>query len=336
MISRTKFGTTVVPLEDIPQRVFQSEWVTESVLLHPSRFRRASARGAWRSWAVLAHSEDEIIAVMVVQQARQPNVTAVFDPAKVAPTLFELTDPQSYLLLGGVTDLVSGTAVAPGSSTARAALVSAAKEEAVRRGLIPAALYVRDQELDAFIELGAAERVSQACVIRLAGGDEGYLAALRGKQRRTVIGDRRRIAESALRSEVLPAIKAVSLSALVVNVKRRHGVPDHSRLVRMRLVEWAAEPVGERLAFVVSGTTGPLAVTYACRTTERLEIYEIGLVDDAEHRHDAYTEGLVHAPVRFCIERAIPEIHLGLDTVKTKIRRGAVATPVWAVGPHRS
>jgi predicted N-acyltransferase len=282
---------------------------------------------------VLAHSGSTVTGIVLVQQAKQAAVSAVFDPATVAPTLFGSADPREYLLIGGVTDLVSGTAVRPGADVS-GVLVRAAHAEAISRGLRPAALYVRDAELATFTGAGLdrTEQVSQACAIRLAGDDAGYLASLTHNQRRTVLKDRRRIDGLALKSEVLPAGEAVSLAPLVANVKARHGVADHPRLVRLRLKEWAAEPVGERVAFVVSGSTGPLAVTFACRTRERLEVYETGLADDAEDRHEAYVESLVYAPVRYAIEHGTAEVHLGLDAVTPKTRRGAVASPVWAMG----
>jgi hypothetical protein len=149
--------------------------------------------------------------------------------------------------------------------------------------------------------------------------------------------DRRIIAESGLRTEVLPAEQVAEIAGeFVANVKQRHGVPDHPRLARMRLSEWAAAPLGERVAFVVSDRGGPLAMTFACRTADRLEIYEAGLIDQSSHRHVAYVESLVYAPVRYGIDNGVSEIVLGLDAEVPKTIRGATLSPVWAVGEARN
>ncbi|GAA2206593.1 hypothetical protein GCM10009850_020510 [Nonomuraea monospora] len=355
--------TELIGVDDLPAGLSGREWHAASVSLMPGRAGRHYLSASWETSVVLALGEGGVVlGLLPVQRVKSRAVpSAVFDPAVLAPRLFgEVGDARAYLFVGGCADLVAG-AVTSADLTAgqaeevRRALVARARAEAEHRGLVAAAVYVRDDELAAFTpdgepaafvpdgELAAfppdgddlrRERIGQLSTLAVPPGEERFLAALTASQRRTVLKDRRAAAEAGLRCAVIPAGDAVAPGAgLVAAVKRRHGLEEHPRLLRTRLAQWAAEPVGERIAFAVhaAATPGCLAVTFGCAIGGRLEIYETGVADDTPHRHEAYVESLIHAPIRYALDRRLTGIDLGIDAETPKTRRGATLSPVWAV-----
>jgi hypothetical protein len=343
---RVGLSTAVVEVNDLPAEVDDRCWVAASEVLFPGRLRRTRGTGAWALTAVLACRAGVVVGVLPLRRARTGVVGEIFDPVLVAPAVFGAVrrDPRDYLHLGGPADLVSGCAVAGDLSEAqrdevRRALVAGGHAAAAERGLVPAVLYVRDAELDAF-RLGgvrACHEVAKVSVLPLPATDEEFLAGLSSSQRRTVRKDREAIAGLGLRVEVVPAAELIAsdrgaaVVELIMDVKRQHGVTDHPRLARLRLAEWAGQPGGERVAYLV-GDPDPVAVTFGCVAGSRLEIYETGMSYAAEHRHEAYLESLFHAPIRHALAAGLDEIDMGLDAETPKTRRGAVTAPVWAVG----
>jgi predicted N-acyltransferase len=198
------------------------------------------------------------------------------------------------------------------------------------------ALYVRDDEIDDFTAEGNGLRSALAATLSVAhteASGTAFLSALTSKQRRTVRRDRERLARSTLRYEVMPARAALDVAPeLVVNVKRRHGVADHPKLARLRLTEWAEEDVGERLAYVVSDNGQVVAVSFGVSYGGRLEVYETGLVDEHEFRHEAYVQSMIYGPLEHAMILGLTSIELGLDSLTPKTSRGAVPVPVWAAG----
>lgn len=340
-VDRIGIETAIVRARDLPAAVIDQDWSLVSVALAPHRAHRPSLAASWDSWVIVAVQRGAFVGVLPIQRPKNTAVSgSVLDPVSVAPEIFGTAarDPREYLFIGGCTDLVAGTATAAGlgdvqSRRVKHALVTRAVEESHRLKLTGAALYVRDEELEAFSGGGLRQAVPIARLssLRVPASHADYLGSLRGSQRRTVIKDRQVTAELGLRTDVLPAAETVDEAApLIMNVKRRHDVLDHPRLARLRLAEWAADPLGDRVAFVVSGEAGPLAITFACDCGRMLEIYEIGLTDEPAHRHAAYVQSLVHAPLAYAMEHGLDEIVFGLDAEKPKTIRGAILSPVWA------
>ncbi|WP_424184741.1 hypothetical protein ACOBQX_22990 [Actinokineospora sp. G85] len=329
--------TDLTDLADLP-----GEWTATAEALLPSS--TPAAQPAWTAEAVVAVVDGAPVGVLALHRSRTGVVGDVLDPAAVAPGLFGGVGVADVLYLGGVADLVAGTATAAHLSPAdraavRRALVAAGVEQARLRGARPVALYVRDAEVDDFTAAGLGrERVAGTSTLAVAGTDEEFLAGLSANARRTVRKDRARAAEVGLRVRTEPAAALLADPAacaqaveLVMAVKRAHGVVDHPRLVRSRLAAWAARPAGERVAHLVDAGGPPLAVTFACAVERRVEVYETGMAGEGPV-HEAYLESLVHAPLRQALAGGLVEVDLGLEAETPKTRRGAVVAPVWAVG----
>jgi hypothetical protein len=314
------------------------DWIFSSTALAPSRLGRVAADARWRSWFTSAFLGEALVGLLPMYQSKRKAFTAsMYDPAAVAPRAFAARRADQWLLIGGNTELVSGVTVRAALAAEEArqvgrALVDAAFDHARRCGLTGAALYVRDHEIDVFGAGRSSQVVGQFATLSVATDAGAYLSALDHGRRSVVRRDWRALDERGLRAAPFVAAQLVDEAVeLVGNVKRRHGVPDHPELIRLRLQDWAAEPAGERIAFAVRDGERLLAASFACRHHRRLEMYEIGLVDESASRHLAYVEALVYAPLRHAAAAGCTELLLGLGSTRPKTLRGAVCAPVWAV-----
>ncbi|MEU6243457.1 hypothetical protein [Streptomyces sp. NPDC047024] len=342
---RADFRVVPLPelLGEISAQPGHAAWDAASVALLPPRLGRPYLRPG-DCPVVVASAAGRPVGLLPLLRGTSGQDSPVL--RGLGPEITDLlpADHGDLLFVGGCVDLVAGTAVASDLAdeerhAVRRGLVDLAWHEALRGGLVPLALHVRDDEVADFRGPGRrAAEIGVTSVLRLPadGSDAAYLAGLGQNGRRTVLKDRRRVAESGLRSAALPAADLTAAAAdLVVAVKRRYGVEEHPRLVRARLERWAADPAGERVAFSVSDATGPVAVTFGCVRGACLEIYETGLAASHPHRHEAYVESLFQAPIAFAQARGITEIDLGLDATTPKTRRGATLAPTWAIGPDQ-
>lgn len=340
-------STVVATLHEFADVLDDDEWGFISTALAPGRLRRVAADARWRSWFVVALASGVPVGLLPLYRSKNPSfATPIFDPVRVAPELFGVASRRAdeYLLIGGNTGLVSGAALAASLDHELAhrvlvMLVDTAFDHAAATGLTGAALYVRDHDIEGF-RCGSAGRraarpIGEFATLPVPGRTlEQYLSTLSRGRRSIVRRDWRWLDERGLRAVQAPAADLIEEAApLVAEVKRRHGVPDHPALVCLRLQDWAAEPVGVRVAFAVRGANGQLlAVSFACHRGDLLEMYEIGLTDDPDVRHLAYVEVLVYAPLRYAARTGCAEIQMGLDSLTPKTLRGAVSTRVWAVG----
>jgi hypothetical protein len=313
-------------------------WSFASTALAPSRLGRIAADARWRSWLAGAFLDDELVGLLPMYQSKRTSFsTSMYDPAAVAPQVFAPRQADEWMLIGGSTELVSGVTVHAALAAERArqvgrALVDAAFEHAGASGLVGAALHVRDHEVDVFDAGRSRHVVGQFATLSVAADADAYLSALDHGRRSVVRRDWRALDERGLRAAQVAAAGLVDEAVeLVANVKRRHGVPDHPELIRLRLQDWAAETAGERVAFAVRDGGTLLAASFACNHGRRLEMYEIGLAEQSADRHLAYVEALVYAPLRHAAAIGCTELLLGLDSTKPKTLRGAVCAPVWAV-----
>jgi hypothetical protein len=324
--------------------VAANAWQASSAALAPSALTRAARDARWQTVALVAMREGVAVGLLALSRCKGSSfATATADPAVAAPDLFGPAPACNYLLLGGHWDLVADALVAVDLDGQRrfavtATLVAEGTRRAERAGLVAAALYVPDRSVEAFMAGfggGTRQQVDTAWTLEVpAGGAEGYLASLDHGRRSVVRRDWRRLDALGLRAEECPAHEAVGEAApLVVNIKHRHGAADHPRLAELRLAGWANDGFGDRTAFVVRDRDGRmLAVSFGCRHGGVLEMYEVGLAEDAELRHTAYTEVLVYAPLRHAWRTGRAAVGLGLGSAQPKRLRGAVGSPVWAVG----
>jgi acyl carrier protein len=337
---------TELAARELPDALADADWDVAPAIA-PARIRAPRGMSRWTASFLVASLGSTVTGLLpVLRHTGAEFGSTVLDPALAAPRIFGSAAEiraDRYLLIGGGTDLVAGVATAKGlaPSTAESiamVLVDEAFAAAGEQGLTGAALYIRDGDLPLF--LGAArnrevERIGVSTSLYLPpGGMESYLRSLSRDRRSSVRRDFRRIEELGLSARELPASSLIDEAAeLIAAVKRRHKVADHPLLIRQRLDDWARAPGGECVAFSVRDPTGGLVgASFACRYPSVLELYEVGLADDVPHRHLAYLEALIYAPIRFALRTNCREIDLGLGSTAPKTFRGGTASAVWAVG----
>lgn len=330
---------------DIPDDFWHVEWHHFAAGLSPQRMRSAAQSAQWVTSFVIArdHAGRPIGLLPIYRPRVAQQLDEDYAPHRVAAQLFTgLTeDPWRWLLLGGRSDLAAGSAVAAALPRDRAvhmrtALVRAATAFARKNGLQALALYVRDEELPSFTAMGsfAAEQIDVSCVLPVAGSStEDYLSRLTASRRYDMRRDLRKIAGSSLTTTQCPATTAIGIAApLIVAVKSKHGIIDHPRLAAMRLRRWIAGCAGSTFAILVTDAAGGLVAVVFCGDDGRnLEVYEIGLAEDHPHRHSAYLQAMIYAPLCYAQRRGLATIELGLGSSRPKQIRGASVSPVWAV-----
>jgi hypothetical protein len=337
------------------------DWSHVASSLAPLRMIAAGGDSRWTvRYAVARDTRGLVQGIVPLFRSRvaRPPYTE-YDPHVIAPGLCGSLSPDArdWLLIGGRSDLAAGAAVRaalspPQARRMRRELVREAVSAARTEGLTAVAMYVHGDEIDPFVELlgaSATAMVEQACVLPVSVADPAEYPS--GSPRRTrrikqdLARDLRRIADAGLHSQPCPASDAVLAAApLICAVKARHAIPDHPRLVQLRLNAWAAARADTSLAFQVRDTAGELvAVSFFYDDGRVLEGYEIGLADTHEHRHHAYLEAMIYAPFRYAQRRGLASIELGLGSTAPKVNRGATLRPVWAavdpvggVGPPAS
>jgi hypothetical protein len=120
-------------------------------------------------------------------------------------------------------------------------------------------------------------------------------------------------------------------SSLVANVVRRNGTNEHPMLIERRLERWRRMTKGEHIGFLVSDHSETIAVCFARRTRDRVDAYEVGLVDGHPYRHAAYIASIIRGPVTMAAREHLPTVDLGIGHPYPKRVRGAKQVLLWDV-----
>jgi hypothetical protein len=326
-----------------------SAWRVASIALTPQRLLRETRNGRWQGRIIVGSIGRHVAGIVSIHQWHGREFPSpIFDPAEVAGEIFpKLGQPaDEYLMIGNVSDQVAGFSTVKGLDSATEgrlgrALFNRAFKVASDEGLVPAALYVREEQAQALLSAASGDRM-QGRVIdhfgKLHLSDKPYPELLKQSHRSVVRRDLRRLHDLGLRGTVCAAAEvATEASPLVADIKRRHGVSDHPKLIAYRLLQWSRDETGKRIAFCVRDPSGELlAATFGCHHGDLLELYEIGLSPESPLRHLAYVESMIYAPIRYAEAAGCVEVHLGLGTPQPKGLRGASFSPVLAIGPGRS
>ena len=161
---------------------------------------------------------------------------------------------------------------------------------------------------------------------------EAWLAALPREIRRIVLQDERRFAAAGFAEAVLPLAPHVHAFAELVSLHaRRYGLDQPVAQLAPHLADIAA-------AFTDD------AVLFAARRGGELVAAALGLVHGAhlymrmvgnDHAVVAGTAAhfalAFYRPLRFCAERGLAGVHLGLSIDRTKRSRGAAIRPLWTI-----
>ncbi|MEU3394246.1 hypothetical protein [Streptomyces albidoflavus] len=338
---------TIESFDEVPAELRSGSWQFSTSALAPGRMASAVDDTRWATTWFVASSHGQVLGAVNSRSPRSEQfLNGALDLRERAELLGRLVpdDPRRWAFIGSNGELASGTLTsavltATEATEVRTALVSRAFGEAEEAGKYAAALYVRDQEVDAFASGLAARATVHALAstaeLPLLGGDmDAHIAALPAGRRAVCRRDRRKFAALGHGAECVPAEDVIAEAApLVCAVKRKYGVTDHPRLCAYRLRQWVLSlGPGACHASVVRDAGGALlAVSFFAVQDAVLESYEIGLLDELPGREWCYLQALIHGPVEWGLRHGCRSVDLGLDSSVVKKRRGASIGTAWAV-----
>lgn len=171
------------------------------------------------------------------------------------------------------------------------------------------------------------------------GGVAEHIDRLTSKQRRTnARREMRRIEESGLYIDEAPlGDQAVVLGPLLAQVQQRYG-HDHGPEQMTALLERQADYLQD--ASIVfrcrrQSDNAIVGFSLAYRHGDELAIRVVGFDYAAVENTGAYASLSVYAPVEYCVRNNLSTLHLGMESLDAKSRRGARIRPLWEVGTHR-
>lgn len=341
-----KLELQVTSADRVGDLVGSMSWRWPAVSHLPSALLRASQDRRWASSCFVALAKGRAVGILLVQVPRTARYgAAAYDPVELLGDVGPAPDADArpeFLHIGGTTHLLSALGLRDDLShddrlTVANACVRGAIERAREEGLVAVATHVRDEDTRLFLPAFQAPLVKQIdarCTLALPdGGWMGYLDSLTGSARQTVRKEMdalRGLGLLAERQQVDAVLEAAA--PLVVNVKARHGTPEHPRLAAARMKAWASAAESTSIAFAIRERGARISAVSVCaHQGDTLEVYEVGLPVRHELRRLQYAEVLFYAPIRYAIEHGIPKLDFGLGPVNTKRLRGASAQPVWTV-----
>ncbi|MFF9011052.1 GNAT family N-acetyltransferase [Streptomyces goshikiensis] len=309
----------------------------------PRRVNRLARDPRWRVRYVTAWEGDTLLGSLALCT---PQVAQVTDPDYDLLALFPEyadalpEDARNWALLGGARDLAGGFALRRNTDPAvaehiKTSLAAAAVKVCRSEGLVPAALYVHDDDAAGFSDPGLGGKsvlqMGETAVLDLPYASmDDYLESFK-ERRRYIRRDWRLFEQSGLCSAVHPAADVLAQAApLVSGLKAKHDLREDPRIAAFRLRQWMGAEVGEYLAFTVSDPAGDLvAACFVCRSGESMEAYEIGLTDNPDTRLLGYLEGGFYAPIRYALAEGVSRFELGMAASATKRGRGATTAGIW-------
>jgi hypothetical protein len=176
--------------------------------------------------------------------------------------------------------------------------------------------------------------VGADCAIPLVGRSlEEHVASLPGTQRRTNFRrEQRRFAESCLRIERLALSDTYErLGPMLANVQQKYGQPQTAAEMTEVLSLHVVLMHEHAVVFGCLAEDRLIGFSLCYRWGQTLTVRALGFDYDHLVGADEYGIVAIHAPLRYCYEEGLRQLHLGIDSYPAKIRRGAVPRPLWAL-----
>lgn len=161
---------------------------------------------------------------------------------------------------------------------------------------------------------------------------DAWLAALPGRMRQAITHDERRFAAAGFDEAVLPLGEHVAAFAeLVSRHARRYGLDEPAGELARHLGDIARAFGDDALLF--SALRGGALVAAALGLVHGAHIYMrmVGHDHDVVGGTAAHFVQTFYRPLRWCTERGMAGVHLGLAIDRTKRSRGATIEPLWTV-----
>jgi uncharacterized protein len=234
--------------------------------------------------------------------------------------------------LGGRRGFLSGVLAVPGGAGHLAGLLG----HAVGAGdwWWP---YLTSEDVD--VVVAAARRpgvhlVGADCVVDVAGTSvDDHVAGLPTRQRRTNFRrEEQRFRDSGLEiRRVRLADYWSRLGPLLAAVQRKYGHPQSAGEMSARLRRQGECLAGRAVVFACFRGDTVVGFSLAYRWGDVLALRVVGFDYGLLRGAGEYAQLAVHAPLRYCYEQGLRQLHLGTASYEAKCRRGARPRPLWAV-----
>ena len=161
---------------------------------------------------------------------------------------------------------------------------------------------------------------------------DAWLAALPGRARQAILHDERRFAEAGLDEAILPLGRHVPAFAELVSLHaRRYGLDEPAAALAPHLTDIARAFGDDALLFAALHGGRLVAAALGLVHGEHVYMRMVGNDHDVVGGTAAHFVVTFYRPLRFCAERGLAGVHLGLSIDRTKRSRGATIEPLWTV-----
>jgi hypothetical protein len=161
---------------------------------------------------------------------------------------------------------------------------------------------------------------------------DAWLAALPSRTRGAILHDERRFAAAGFDEAIVPLGPHVEAFAELVSLHaRRHGLDEPARSLAGHLSDIARAFGDDALLFAALRGGRLVAAALGLVHGDHIYMRMVGNEPDAVAGTAAHFVVTFYRPLRWCTERGLAGVHLGLSIDRTKRSRGATIEPLWTV-----
>lgn len=200
--------------------------------------------------------------------------------------------------------------------------------------------YLPDRDCEPVIEAARAaghaglHLLGASCALEITVDSiDAFIEQLAPKQRRTnARRERRAFAESGLRLRPMPLDEVVEYGApLLGQVQRKYGHDMDDRYLRTFLDRQRQHLAASAAPYGIYDSDRLIGFSLGYVNKDEFAVRLVGMDYERLTGAAEYAHLLVYAPVQYCIDNGMTTVHFGKGSYEAKCRRGATATPVWAV-----
>lgn len=161
---------------------------------------------------------------------------------------------------------------------------------------------------------------------------DAWLAALPGRARQSILHDERRFAAAGFDEVIAPLGAHVpAFAELVSQHARRHGLDEPAAELARHLADIARAFGDDAVLFGALRGGRLVAASLGLVHADHIYMRMVGNDRDVVGGTAAHFVLTFYRPLRWCTERGLAGVHLGLSVDRTKRSRGATIEPLWTV-----
>jgi hypothetical protein len=161
---------------------------------------------------------------------------------------------------------------------------------------------------------------------------DAWLVALPKRARQAILHDERRFAATGFDEAILPLGRNIpAFAELVSRHAHRHGLDERAAELARHLADIARVFGDDALLFAALRRGELVAAALGLVHGRHIYMRMVGNDQDAVGGTAAHFVLAFYRPLRWCTERGLAGVHLGLSIDRTKRSRGATLEPLWTV-----